>query len=172
MEFDKIYKNAKPEIIKVLLIGESPPIQEKNFFYFAPNSDLYNFTKEAFENVYGDKIKESKNFLGFFKSKGFFLDDLCHEPINDIREEYKRELKRQDNIIYLAERLVKHNPMVIIGIMKKIKDHIAEALRLSKIEPRYVYYLGYPTHNKRNISNYIEGLEKILQTLILEEVIK
>ena len=27
MEFDSIYKNAKPKIVKVLLIGESPPIQ-------------------------------------------------------------------------------------------------------------------------------------------------
>ena len=37
MEFDSIYKNAKPEIVKVLLIGESPPIQKENFFYIQNN---------------------------------------------------------------------------------------------------------------------------------------
>lgn len=171
MEFDNIYKNAKPEIVKVLLIGESPPIQKENFFFFAPNSDLYNFTKLAFENVYGDKIIKSTGFIKFFKSEGFFLDDLCREPINNIKDEYEREIKRQSNIILLAQRIPKYNPIVIIGIMKKIKDHIAEAIRLSKIEPKYIYYLGYPTHNKRNISNYVDGLEDIIRKLILEGII-
>ena len=68
MEFDDIYKNFKPEIVKVLLIGESPPANYKKFFFLAPNADLYNFTKLAFEKVYGDKIKESSTFLEFFKS--------------------------------------------------------------------------------------------------------
>lgn len=170
MEFDNIYQNAEPKIVKILLIRESPPIQKENFFYFAPNSDLYNFTKLAFENVYGEEIKEAASFLEFFKSKGFFLDDLCRKPINDIKEESKREIERQDSIENLAGRLVEYNPIVIIGIMKKIKNHIAEAIRLSKIEPKYIFYLGYPTHNKRNISNYINGLEEIIRSLI-EKVI-
>jgi len=171
MEFDSIYKNARPENIKVLLIGESPPIQKENFFYFAPNSDLYNFTKLSFENVSDDKINESKSFLEFFKSEGFFLDDLCRKPINNIKDEYERETKRQSNIIFLAQRIAEYNPIVIIGIMKKIKDHIAEAIRLSKIEPKYIYCLGYPTHNKRNISNYINGLEEIIKDLIQEGIL-
>ena len=171
MEFDSVYKNAKPEIVKVLLIGESPPAQGKNFFYFAPNSDLYNFTKLAFENVHKDKLGKYKNFLDFFKLKGFFLDDLCRKPINDIKDEYERENERQYNIDNLSDRFIEYNPIVIIGIMKKIKDHIAEAIRLSKIEPKYIFYLGYPTHNKRNISNYINGLEDIIRSLIQEEII-
>jgi hypothetical protein len=172
MEFDNIYKDAKPDIIKVVLIGESPPAQIDNFFYFAPNSDLYNFTKISFQNIYGEKIKEYKNFLDFFKSKGFFLDDLCHKPINDIKNDYERERERQNNINILSCRLEEYNPTVIIGIMKKIKDHIAEAIKLSKTEPKYIYYLGYPTHSKKNIDNYIYGLENVLHTLIQERVIE
>jgi len=171
MEFDSIYKNAEPKNIKVILIGESPPAQRKNFFYFSPNSDLYNFTKLAFENVYKDKIGKYKSFLDFFKSKGFFLDDLCRKPINDIKDEYKRGSERQYNIDNLSDRLIEYNLIVIIGIMKKIKDHISEAIRLAKIEPKYIFYLGYPTHNKRNISNYVNGLEDIIRKLIQEDVI-
>ncbi|GAH05449.1 unnamed protein product, partial [marine sediment metagenome] len=63
---------------------------------------------------------------------------------------------------------VSNNPTVVIEIMKKIQDHIAEAIRLAKIEPRYIFYLGYPTHNKRNISNYVSGLENIIRILIKE----
>lgn len=172
MEFEKFYKDSCPEIVKVLLIGESPPAEEKNFFFFAPNADLYNFTKLAFEKVYGDKINEASNFLEFFKTKGFFLDDLCREPINDIKNEYQRETKRQNNISSLAKRLSGYNPAIVIGIMKKIQYHISEAIRMSKIEPRYIFYLGYPTHNKRNISNYVNGLENILRTLIKDGIIE
>ncbi|NQT67615.1 MAG: hypothetical protein HQ569_08605 [Actinobacteria bacterium] len=171
MNFDNLYKIAKPENIKILLIGESPPAQEENFFYLAPNSDLYNFTKLTFENVFGDKIRKSTSFIKFFKSEGFFLDDLCREPINNIKDEYERETKRQHNIILLAQRIAEYNPIIIIGIMKKIKYHIAEAIRLSKIEPKYIHYLGYPTRNKTNISNYIDGLEDIIRSLIQEGIL-
>ena len=171
MNLENIYKNSKPEIVKVALIGESPPIKEGNLFYFAPDSDLFNFTKEAFDNVYGKKIKEVKSFLSFFKSKGFYLDDLCHKPINDIKDEYKREGERRNSIDCLASRLAEYNPIVIIGIMKKIKDHITEAISLSKIEPLYIFYLGYPTHSKRNILNYINGLESIIRKLVQEGIL-
>jgi len=55
--------------------------------------------------------------------------------------------------------------------MKKIKYHIVEAIRLSKIEPKHIHYLGYPTHSRRNISNYVEGLEGIIRSLLKEGVI-
>ena len=56
--------------------------------------------------------------------------------------------------------------------MKKIKEHIAESIRLSGIKPIHIYFLGYPTKSKKNISNYINGLENILRTLIQEGIIE
>ena len=97
--FKEISSKWQPQRIKVLLIGESPPAQAKNFFFYAPNSDLYNFTKKAFENVYKDKISEYPVFLNFFMDLGCFLDDLCEEPVNYISDKNLRR-KEWENSTY------------------------------------------------------------------------
>jgi len=71
--FKEISSQFRLDIIRVLFIGESPPAKERFFFFLAPNADLYNFTKQAFELVYKELLRNSDNFLIFLKTWDVFL---------------------------------------------------------------------------------------------------
>jgi len=87
-EQEKARLNFKPKNIRFLFIGESMP-SGGTFFYFE-NSNLYNYTKEAFLKNFNWPNKE---FLKYFMSNGFYLDDLCQEPINQLSESDKRKAR-------------------------------------------------------------------------------
>ncbi len=167
-KFESIRQFFIPNKIAVLFIAESPPA--KGDFFYYKKSDLYKFTKDAFLSVYGDLIDKS-NFLDFFKKKNFFLDDLCHKPINHL-DEIDREKQRKLNIPKLSKRIRVYYPEVIIGIMYKIQNHVDVAIEKSNINLKKYYFLPFPTKNKRNINNYIEGLISALEELKLLKLIK
>lgn len=67
-------RRYKPDDIRVLFIGESPPAGG-TFFYYA-NSNLYDATRAAFEAALPALRKES-DFLDAFKRLGCYVEDLC-----------------------------------------------------------------------------------------------
>lgn len=168
--FKEISSKWRPKRIKLLLIGESPPAQEKNYFFYAPNSDLYNFTKKAFENVYKDKINEYSTFLNFFMDLGCFLDDLCEEPINYIKDKNLRKREWQDSVQSLKRRFIKYHPLITICIMIQIQEYVQEAIQQSVVNTKYLQ-LPFPAFNKKNINNYIAGLSEILKSLRKEKIL-
>ena len=169
-KFKEISSQFRPKIIKVLFIGESPPAKERFFFFLAPNADLYNFTKQAFEIAFKDCAIDPNNFLNFFKNLGCFLDDLCENPINHL-DDFTKDKKRIASISSLATRIKEYNPVVIIAIMKKIRNHITKAINISGIKPKHTFFLGYPTRKKEYIDNYIYGLSEILKSLRTEKIL-
>jgi len=160
--FQKESLKFKPENIKVLIVGESPPVQEKNFFFFAPNSDLYNFTKIAYYKAYSEKLSENLEFLNAFMESGCFLDDLCELPINNIKDKNLRIKEWDKSVNSLKNRIIDYNPIAIICIMKQIENYVSKAILLSGIKIQYFYTIGYPAFKKIAIINYIEELSKIL----------
>jgi len=65
-------REYKPDNIRYLLVAESMPAGG-NFFYFE-RGKLYDYTKMAFLQNFD---WPEKDFLKFFESNGFYLDDLC-----------------------------------------------------------------------------------------------
>ena len=48
------------------------------------NSAMTGYTAKAFEKVHGVSFRDDKQeFLQYFKKCGCYLDDLCHEPVDD-----------------------------------------------------------------------------------------
>lgn len=163
---EKIRLSYKPDTIKVLFIGESPPANE-TFFYKA-DSNLYRYTKEAFAIVYEGKCGSGTDFLRFFKSIGCYLDDLCLEPINKL-DRPTRLRKRSDAVPSLAERIRVANPRSIVVVMKAIIENVQEAIDKARIDRISTYYLPFPAqgNQRKYVNNLIATIQRLRETTIL-----
>jgi hypothetical protein len=81
MHTELIRQSYRPNQIRLLLVGESPPASKK-FFY--GESAMTKYTAQAFKKAHGVSFRDDKEFLQYFKRCGCYLDDLCHEPVNDL----------------------------------------------------------------------------------------
>jgi len=114
----------KPDEVRVLFIGESPPAN--GTFFYCENSNLARYTKEALEKVCG-KFNSMADFLRLFKEKGCYLVDLCDEPVNNLGKS-ERNKRRNEGIENLSHILEKLKPKRIVVIMKAIKPYVKKAL--------------------------------------------
>jgi hypothetical protein len=167
-ETEILRKKYKPEIIDILLVGESKPARG-NFFYDVTSYDpLRGFTMEALTQIYPQIAGYSaEEFLRFFKEQGFFLDDLCHTPVNKMSPEERKE-QRELGIGELKKSLEIYNPKIIVVIMLGIKGYVDTAISLAKLTRHAkTYYLPYPSPrypaHQRNYINKLIGLLSILQ---------
>ena len=164
-EFKRIRLKYLTEKVKVFFIGEAPPAGGK-FFYLA-KSDLFENTREVFLKVYNKKIG-GYEFLDFFKSLGCYLDDLCFEPVDDLPAEV-RKTKCKGSVDELSERIKKFDPLVIIVVIKCIKEEVDEAIKKSGVNIR-TYYLPFPRYIWQQ-EKYKKELEEILIKLRREKIL-
>ena len=167
LNHQKLRENYKPNKIKVLFVAESPP--ERDTFFYSGKSFLHHYTRKAFYTYYKDEIEKFYlNFLDFFKSKGFYLDDLCHKPskFSDIRKD------KEQYITELSRRLSRYNPKAVIITPIRIDKFVREALSLSGlvIDPELVFTLYFAGNGYQN--KYANGLEKVLIALISKGIIE
>jgi len=163
--FEDIRNRYLPSSVKVLFIGESPPIG--GAFFFLGKSILFNATKVVFEEFYNKHFLDPFDFLNFFKNSGYFLDDLCHEPINHIEDKTLREKLRLDNILGLSDRLKDYNPRRIISVMKNPHFNMCvdKAIDNASIDISIRYApLPFPRY-KRDVIRYKQYLTQYLADL-------
>lgn len=167
LNHQKLRESFKPSEIKVLFVAESPP--ERDTFFYSAKSFLHHYTRKAFYTYYKDEIEKFYlNFLDFFKSKGFYLDDLCHKPskFSDIRKDKKQY------IADLSKRFREYNPKAIIITPLRIDEFVREAILLSGliIDPELIFTLYFAGNGFQN--KYVSGLEQALAILISKGIIK
>jgi hypothetical protein len=163
--FEDIRNRYLPSRVKVLFIGESPPIG--GAFFFLGKSILFKSTKEVFEEFYIKLFPDPFDFLNFFKNSGYFLDDLCHKPINHIKDPIVREKLRSKSIEGLSDRLKDYNPRRIISVMKNPQFNMCvdEAINNSAIDISIKYApLPFPRY-ERNVISYKLNLKQYLTDL-------
>ncbi|MDV2504483.1 MAG: hypothetical protein RX318_11095 [bacterium] len=156
----------KPDPIRVLFIGESPPAG--GTFFYKADSNLFRYTQEAFSNVYDEKCGLGTDFLRFFKSIGCYLDDLCLEPINKL-DKPTRLRKRSDAVPSLAERIRVANPRSIVVVMKAIMENVQEAIDITRIDRVPTYYLPFPaqSNQRKYVNSLIATIQRLRETTIL-----
>ena len=115
----------KPDRVRVLFVGESAPAGG-TFFYFA-NSNLYEYTQKAFQQVFGPKCGRGVSFLEFFKDHEFFLDDLCLSPVNNL-DTPARGLVCKQAIPSLSTRIRDYQPEVVAIVKMDIEHYVRDAL--------------------------------------------
>lgn len=160
MDTETLRKSYKPDQVKLLFIGESPP-QRGNFFY--DKGSLTSSTLRAFEKVFDRVFSDTHSFLIFFRLSGCYLEDICLEPIDKLPPK-ERTLMLKDSIEYFSSRLKEYSPEAIVIVLKRIESHVKAALRKAKISCP-VYTLPFPGfgHQKNYINTLCEILQKHLQ---------
>jgi len=167
VEVQKLRESWKPDAVKTLFIGESPP--SGGTFFYCGDSSLYRHTKKAFEIAFAARWKTQKDFLSFFRERGCYLVDLCDYPINQITDDHLRRRERAMGIPDLAHRIARVQPTAQIVVMKAIQRQVREATRRSGTRPERVWVLPFPaqSHQRR----YVQELAEALNELRCDEVL-
>jgi len=151
----------KPEKIGVLLIGESPPKNRREFFYCSSGSRLGYATRRAFEEALQIMFESYEDFLKFLKSNGFYLEDLFHERGKNVYKISLDELRTA--IEELANRISLYKPRLVIAVLCRICECVKRAVIETGINVPVVC-LPFPIG--KNYRRYIKGLAEALQQLL------
>lgn len=163
-------REFKPPEINVLFACESLPHDKDNFFY-DKHSVLFDNTLKSFQKVF-PKVTQA-NFLEHFKKLGFYLDDLCEEPVNQLKkgkDKKKRICLRKLYETDFAKRVKIYDPKFVIITPNAIKENIVNVLSLAGLDVTY-RDLPFPAGSEKNVDNYIDGLVNVLKELIEKKII-
>jgi len=163
-------RDFKPNKINVLFACESLPHDRENFFYYK-NSVLFDKSLEAFKIVF-PKITQV-NFLDKFKEMGFYLDDLCGQPVNHLKKGNDKKKRLRLRELYapdFAKRVELYKPHFVIITPNGIRDNIKSVLSLANSNASYKD-LPFPVGSQTNAENYVSGLVDLLRELIEKKII-
>ncbi|MFO7707294.1 MAG: hypothetical protein R6V84_03910 [Desulfobacterales bacterium] len=154
----------QPPKIRLLLVGESPPRNEDQFFYRGGN--MQKFTMKAFEKAHSRTFSDSKEFLCYFKNCGCFLDDLSHIPVFEMQGRQRKNHLR-DQVEELSERINDFKPLAVVGVGLGIKKYIFQAAELSEWQAKQVIAIPFAGRGHQN--TYVEQLAALIRSWVLEE---
>lgn len=159
MDVESLRIRYRPKCVRVLMVGESP--SAGGTFFYSANSNLFRYTKEAFETVYGQRWLRGTDFLDFFASEGFFLDDLCTVPVNRMKQPEKRRY-RKEGVAPLATRIHQMSPAAVVFTPKGIAKEVSRAVRGAGLlfEP-----IGLPFPAMSWQREYVEALTAFLNNI-------
>ena len=159
MGTESIRQSYRPERVRLLLVGESPPASG-DFFYTGGN--MTTFTAKAFGCATGQSYQSTAEFLNAFKRSGCYLDDLCHKPIN---KHSTRERKRahRASVESLASRLKQLDPDAIAIVMKGIVTPVRAAIGEAGLSCP-VHVLPFPGNGHQNA--YMELLAPLIREYV------
>lgn len=156
-EYEEIREECKPKNVEMLFVGESRP-KSGDFFYYE-NTDLYRYTKKAFENA-GVKFSLDK-----FKELNCWLYDVCDKPVNHLSKAQRRDCIKK-GIPKLVETIDDLKPHYIIvvkkGDMKKIV--YSKICEIGFFDGETVFNTPFPGCSHQN--GYVEQLTEILKGVL------
>jgi hypothetical protein len=155
----------KPDKIRVLFVGESPPAG--GTFFYKADSKLYIFTQKAFSIVFDGKF-DDEGFLDCFKSTGCYLEDLCPIAINK-KNKAERKRQRVAGLESLTKCIRAASPQAIVIVMRAIAPYVKKAAGEAGFDPRRICSLPFPTHGhqRRYVVELIEVLKELREDKIL-----
>jgi len=155
--------------IRILFVGESPPRDAPQNFFYSRTSMLYYATFLAFHLRF--KVLE-QDFLKFFKNSGCYLYDLFKVPGMIIRgreqggriraSKFEKE-KAKEN---LMKFILSERPEVVIVVIKRVFHEIESLLRKLKEQGIIREYFGLPfPKDAPSFTKYVNELFPILSHL-------
>lgn len=155
--FEEIRQRYKPIKVRRLFVGESRPING-TFFYFE-NSNLYKYTKQAFEEIYSNFFD-----LKSFMNDGYWLYDVCEIPVNGMSDASRRQCIN-DGIPQLMYAIREMEPEIVIVVKKgELRTATRELItNLGYIDGHNLFYLSFPACGRQQ--EYKSGLVNILRDI-------
>lgn len=147
----------RPPVVRVLLIGESPPAN--GTFFYDGDSILACYTREAFDAAIG-RTRSSDEFLAGFRDLGCYLLDLCPSPVNNL-DSKPRAAARQVGIRHLTEALHGLRPELVLIVMKEIEPEVVQALDLAGLGDVRRHVLPFPAYG--HDGEYVSRLASLLR---------
>ncbi len=157
MEFENIRNSYKPDKVKILFVGESRP-QGGTFFYDG-DSNLYRYTKQAFEQA------ANEFSLEYFKKYGCWLYDVCDIPVNGLSPFERREQIRL-GLPRLLATIKKLRPQIIIVVKKGDMREIIfkQVCENGYINQETAYNIPFPACGRQ--AEYRNELSEIIRQVI------
>jgi hypothetical protein len=160
VNLEQLRESYKPETVRCLFIGESPPAG--GTFFYAGDSLLARYTQRAFEASYGALFPAPEQFLAAFAAAGCYLDDLCLHPVNRLPT-IERRHARDAGVGPLAQRIGRLSPKAFVSFPRAIRKHTRKALELVGLASLPCRYVPFP--NMSHQGRYVEELTEWLSTL-------
>lgn len=155
-------RSFRPANVRVLFVGESAPAGPT--FFYDGNSNLYRHMRVAIDEVTGTADASPVEFLDRFRELGFYLDDLCLEPVNSLpRSERKARCIAAEET--LAQRIAEYAPEVVVAIGKTFAaPSIKRALARSGVVARFevVPFPNWPDQQKTFKERVVELARELL----------
>jgi hypothetical protein len=167
--FDAIRCLHRPDTIRVLFVGESPPASGQ--FFYLGNSALFRATRKAFVLTFDLLLKSTGSFLSYFRQSGCYLEDLVPFPINQyLPSSHERLSIRIENVPRLAAIISECQPVAVICVMQDIEAVVKRAVDESGISLKAFFPLPFP-RGEDNERLYISKLVVALRTLVVERIL-
>ena len=154
MDFESLRESYRPDNIKILFVGESPPVS--GTFFYTENSILYHATRAGFSQAL-PHLKHA-HFLSAFRDLGCYLEDLCAIPVNHLGD-FERERERVNHLPRFTEILRQISPVKVVVVMKQITPYVLQAIDTAHSDAD-LYSLSFPRNEHRH--KYIAELKHLL----------
>jgi len=160
-EHERLRLRYRPEPVRLLFIGESPPASGR--FFYRGDSGLYRAMREAFQ-IADPSIRED-TFLTAFQAAGCYLIDLCPEPVDDLDSESRRAacLAGEASSSRAIARL---RPPMIATLVRSIEGNLRSAVMGANWSGRLIH-LPYPGRWAHNKNAFFRGIVPSIRELYL-----
>jgi hypothetical protein len=171
---EALRRSFRPALVRVLFVGESPPAG--GTFFYAADSGLYRATRDAFEAALPGRFPADR-FLECFAQLGCYLEDLSHEPVNQLTARsdgsvQKRITARRDGEARLAKVLAALRPRAIVVLLKAIAPNVARAATQALCSETERYVLTYPSRWHRHRVVYRSELAALVRDLVRRGILE
>ena len=119
---ERLRRRYRPDEIRLLFIGESPPASGR--FFYRQDSGLYRALRDAFHAL--DQSIEDDRFLECFKEAGCYLIDVCPEPVDHLAGPRRRAACLASEPA-LARAIAWLQPAVIAILLRSIQSNVRRA---------------------------------------------
>jgi hypothetical protein len=158
---ESLRRTFRPEIIRLLFIGEAPPLSGR--FFYQRDSGLYRAMRDAFRTV--DASIDDETFLAAFHGAGCYLVDLCPEPVDHLDSEARRAACRASEAS-LGKMIAQLQPAMIGTLVRSIEANVARSAAGADWHGPFLH-LPYPGRWSRHRDKFVAKLAPAIGSLIV-----
>lgn len=164
--YRELREQYRPNELKILLIGESPPDPGEGVlrFFYAPTLSYDNLYRGVAQALYGDRndvdLGDKPSVLKRIRDDGFWLIDAVEYPANKLSSS-ARDRAISDAVPGLVQRCLKLAPeRGVIICHGKVYAAASDALRAAGVKVLHDNPLPFPLGNWRG--RFVQGFREAL----------